>query len=256
MSLADLQGKHIAVYFSAHWCPPCRTFTPKLIETYKKMKAKGVEFEIIFASSDKEQKQFDEYYAEMPWLAIPYSDRARKQALSQKFGVTGIPALVIMDKDMKVINPNARLRVSNDPEGDDFPWGPKAVVDLDEDPSNINDYPSVWFIKNNISEEAGAAVVKLLKKLGEEAILEAQKKDEEQEMMFFTSQSSTGKISTQLLGAMDLSTEKLEKPLLVLVDIPASGQFYLKECDEPTPEVVQELIKEYKDKTLNMSQLQ
>lgn len=25
----------IAYYFSAHWCPPCKAFTPKLAEKYK-----------------------------------------------------------------------------------------------------------------------------------------------------------------------------------------------------------------------------
>ena len=27
-----LAGKTIGLYFSAHWCPPCRGFTPKLVE--------------------------------------------------------------------------------------------------------------------------------------------------------------------------------------------------------------------------------
>jgi len=31
-----LNGKQfICVYFSAHWCPPCRGFTPKLKEFYE-----------------------------------------------------------------------------------------------------------------------------------------------------------------------------------------------------------------------------
>ena len=33
-----LAGKTIGIYFSAHWCPPCRGFTPKFAETYKKIK--------------------------------------------------------------------------------------------------------------------------------------------------------------------------------------------------------------------------
>ena len=27
-----LQGKTVGLYFSAHWCPPCRTFTPNLVK--------------------------------------------------------------------------------------------------------------------------------------------------------------------------------------------------------------------------------
>merc|ERR1712005_34799 len=81
----------VGIYFSAHWCPPCRGFTPKLAEIYNDMKAAGKKFEIVFASSDRDQTAFDEYYAEMPWLALPYSDRATKDALSKKFKVQGIP---------------------------------------------------------------------------------------------------------------------------------------------------------------------
>ena len=31
-----LDGKVVGIYFSAHWCPPCRGFTPKLAEWYTK----------------------------------------------------------------------------------------------------------------------------------------------------------------------------------------------------------------------------
>ena len=45
------ENKLICFYFSAHWCPPCRGFTPKLAEWYKKdLQAKGME--VVFASSD------------------------------------------------------------------------------------------------------------------------------------------------------------------------------------------------------------
>lgn len=41
-----------------------------LAECYKKIKAAGKKFEVIFVSSDRDQKSFDEYYETMPWLTI------------------------------------------------------------------------------------------------------------------------------------------------------------------------------------------
>ena len=61
-------------FFRADWCPPCRDFTPKLAEIYKKthdeMKDK---LDIVFVSCDENQAAFDEYYKEMPWKALPFS---------------------------------------------------------------------------------------------------------------------------------------------------------------------------------------
>lgn len=71
------EGKTVGFYFSAHWCPPCRSFTPKLAEFYKKLHTEK-NFEIVFVSSDKSKDEFDKYYEEMPWLALPFSDRDRK----------------------------------------------------------------------------------------------------------------------------------------------------------------------------------
>merc|ERR1711998_231198 len=102
VSAEELAGKTLGIYFSAHWCPPCRGFTPQLVETYKKLQAQGKPFEIIFASSDRDMQSFTEYFAEMPWLAIPQGD-PRKGELSKLFGVEGIPMLVVLDEERNVI---------------------------------------------------------------------------------------------------------------------------------------------------------
>ena len=74
------QGKVIAVYFSAHWCPPCRSFTPKLAKFYNSVKQSqaGNQFELIFVSSDRTDGDFSTYLAEMPWYALPYAKRSEK----------------------------------------------------------------------------------------------------------------------------------------------------------------------------------
>merc|ERR1719428_400531 len=107
-----LEGKTLALYFSAHWCPLCKTFTPLLAEAYSaSLKAKGLE--VIWVSSDRDEKSFNDYFKEMPWLALDYADRKRKDQLSNLFGVRGIPSLVIIDQDGSTITTNGRASVNN-----------------------------------------------------------------------------------------------------------------------------------------------
>ncbi|KAF0695676.1 hypothetical protein As57867_013471, partial [Aphanomyces stellatus] len=125
-----LQGKTVGIYFSAHWCPPCRHFTPILATYYKTMQSKGVPFEIVFVSSDKDQAAFDEYYGEMPWAAVPYAARDVHEALNAKYKVQGIPTLVLIDAYGDTINANARGKIMSDLEGNQFPYVPKTLPQL------------------------------------------------------------------------------------------------------------------------------
>jgi len=141
-SLKELDA--IGIYFSAHWCPPCRGFTPKLAESYAKMKAAGKKWEIVFASSDKSEKEFEEYFGEMPWKALPHGDD-RKDELDSMFEVSGIPTLVVIDaKTGNVITKSGRAMIDSDPEGAEFPWYPKPLNELDGGcVEYINDTPVV-----------------------------------------------------------------------------------------------------------------
>lgn len=103
--------KLILLYFSAHWCPPCRGFTPELAEWYEDYAKEGA-VEIIFASRDKDEKQFQDYFGEMPWVAFPLND-ARVQKFKDLLGVTGIPFLAVMRPDGTVVTKDGRGDVSN-----------------------------------------------------------------------------------------------------------------------------------------------
>ena len=87
LDLSSLKGKVIGLYFSAHWCPPCKQFTPLLAAKYRDIIKTGKPFEIVFVSSDRSQGEADAYFKEMPWKALPFSERGRKDALSTKFNV-------------------------------------------------------------------------------------------------------------------------------------------------------------------------
>jgi thiol-disulfide isomerase/thioredoxin len=67
------------LYFSAHWCPPCRGFTPVLKKLYEtKSDEDGKKLQIVFISSDRDENSFNEYFGEMPWIALKYNDRDGK----------------------------------------------------------------------------------------------------------------------------------------------------------------------------------
>jgi len=74
----SLKDKYLMLYFSAHWCPPCRRFTPKLSEFYKKLKAKRSDFEMVFVSSDQDEETFNEYFDTMSFCALPFELRDEK----------------------------------------------------------------------------------------------------------------------------------------------------------------------------------
>lgn len=105
--VSELVGKNILLYFSAHWCPPCRAFLPKLIKAYHEIKAKHGAFEVIFISSDRDQASFDEFFSRMPWLALPFGDE-RKKTLAGKFKIQGIPAVIAIGPTGKTVTTEAR----------------------------------------------------------------------------------------------------------------------------------------------------
>jgi nucleoredoxin len=62
----------------------------------------------VFVSSDRDQTSFDEYYGSMTFDALPFSARDLKTALGEKYGVKGIPTLVLLDGAGELVDANIR----------------------------------------------------------------------------------------------------------------------------------------------------
>jgi len=116
VSVDDFKDKVVGLYFSAHWCPPCRQFTPVLATAYTNLIKDGKAFEVVFVSSDQDQESFDEYFGSMPWKSVPFSDEERRQKLGEEFGIRGIPALIILNADGKVISKDGRADITKNKE--------------------------------------------------------------------------------------------------------------------------------------------
>ncbi|KAL0327259.1 UNVERIFIED_CONTAM: putative nucleoredoxin 1 [Sesamum angustifolium] len=105
--VSDLVGKNILLYFSAHWCPPCRAFLPVLINAYEEINKNSNVLEVVFISSDRDQTSFDEFFSKMPWLALPFGDK-RKESLSRLFKVRGIPMVIAIGPNGRTVSTEVR----------------------------------------------------------------------------------------------------------------------------------------------------
>ena len=120
--LSTKTGAVIGLYFSAHWCPPCRGFTPKLAAVYEDIKKAHQDFEIVFISSDNSEDEFKSYLDEMPWLALPFDNKEENTRCSEKFEIEGLPTLVILDAENgNVISTDGRS-IIEDYGADAFPF--------------------------------------------------------------------------------------------------------------------------------------
>ena len=48
------ETKLLVLYFSMHNCPPCREFTPLLVELYNETNENGKIMEVVFCSGDQD----------------------------------------------------------------------------------------------------------------------------------------------------------------------------------------------------------
>ncbi len=136
----------VGLYFGADWCHPCSEFKLVLERLYTAQVAQGAQWlEIVLVSCCQDAKATKYYGLGMPWLSM-YHDainkvgmKTRTSALMAKFGITTIPALVLLDKRGQVICVDGRGMCGADPEGLSFPWrkqpnsgpGTRAVLNFD-----------------------------------------------------------------------------------------------------------------------------
>ena len=83
-----LAGKIVVLFFSAEWCPACKSFIPILKTLYEDGKENDQAIEVVYVSSDRDAAQKDRYMQKShgDWLSISYADKVSRDGVKMKYG--------------------------------------------------------------------------------------------------------------------------------------------------------------------------
>lgn len=101
------KGKCVLIDFWASWCGPCRQEMPNVVANYKKYHDKG--FVIVGVSFDSKGDAWKKAVSELGMTWPQMSDlKGWESAGAKAYGITSIPASVLLDGEGKIIGMNLR----------------------------------------------------------------------------------------------------------------------------------------------------
>ncbi|MBW3545870.1 MAG: TlpA family protein disulfide reductase, partial [Bacteroidetes bacterium] len=111
--LSELRGNIVMIDFWAAWCGPCRRENPNVVRLYNKYHDKG--FEIYGVSLDRSKDDWIKAIEKdgLTWTQVSDLSYFNSEA-AQTYGITSIPATVLLDKEGKIIARNLRGQALED----------------------------------------------------------------------------------------------------------------------------------------------
>lgn len=252
----ELRYCYKGVYFSAHWCPPCKAFTPQLVDTYQRIRERGGNFEVIFVSSDRSEDSYNAYTETMPWLRIPFNQEERRRKLARAFDVQAIPTLVILDSRDNIITLDGRTELIEDPEGLNFPWTSRLVNILTEKyATSLHDAPAIiLFVEGEDYEiQFGESVLLPVAQAyrRDQPDYDPNYDDPEADMLQFyiALDCETSDILREFVGLDDAV------PLLTAIDIPRGIYVVMEDGAEISVDSVQQFVDKFLNNKLPINKI-
>ena len=106
--LSDLRGRVVLIDFWASWCSPCRRENPNVVRLYNKYHDLG--FEIFSVSLDNSREKWVKAIGDdhLTWPNHVSDLRGWSSAAGKLYGISSIPATVLLDREGRVLARNLR----------------------------------------------------------------------------------------------------------------------------------------------------
>lgn len=107
VKLADLKGKYVYIDVWSTGCHPCKEEIPFLAKLEKTMKERNIVF--VSVSLDTKNEVWQKFIREKNLGGLQLiAEKGFKHPFCATMGMTGIPQFILLDKDSKIINFNAK----------------------------------------------------------------------------------------------------------------------------------------------------
>ena len=108
----------VGLFFGRKTCPHCAT----VLEDFRKLTALRSDTAVILVpvrmARDESKRYFGMLY---DWLSVPY-DGVSAGTLVDRYHITTVPAIILLDTSGRVVCRDARDRIRTDRMGQNFPW--------------------------------------------------------------------------------------------------------------------------------------
>jgi len=108
ITLSSLRGQYVLVDFWASWCGFCRAETPNIKKAWDKFKDKGLSIVSVSYDDSKDKWMQAIHEDKMPWLQISELKDMLHAPSAKKYGLIGIPMIILLDPTGKIVARNLR----------------------------------------------------------------------------------------------------------------------------------------------------